>query len=411
MPPRPPGSHALAFVLVTVLIDMIGIGIILPVLPAMIGSLAGVQVSGASTIGGWLMVSYAAMQFLCGPLLGNLSDAYGRRPVLLLSVAGLGIDYALTAFAPSIAWLFVGRLVAGLFGASYSTANAYIADITAPAERGKAFGMIGAAFGVGFVIGPAIGGLLGEFGPRVPFLFAAGLSLLNLAYGWLVLPETLPPERRRPFSLSRANPAGALVALSRHPVVLSFAAVLVLHFLATSAYPAVWAYYTIERYGWTEWQVGLSLATYGIVTAVVQGGLVGPLIRRFGEWRAAVIALSVEAGVAFAYAAATQGWMIYVLLVAGALQNIAMPAINAMMSQRVGPDEQGELQGAVSGLSGITSIVGPLVATQLFGAFTGPAAPVYLPGAPFLASGLMSMCALWLFTRRGRRGSARVHAD
>ncbi|MEJ1935183.1 MFS transporter, partial [Nostoc sp. NIES-2111] len=233
----------------------------------------------------------------------------------------------------------------------------------------------------------------------------------NLVYGFVVLPETLPPERKRPFSLARANPAGALAAIGRHPVVLSFAPVLVLHFLATSAYPAVLAYYTIERYGWSEWEVGLSLATYGIVTAAVQGGLVGPLIRRFGEWRAAVIALTVEATVAFAYAAATQGWMIYVLLVAGALQNIAMPAINAMMSQRVGADEQGELQGAVAGLSGVTSIVGPLVATQLFGAFSGPSASVYLPGAPFIASGLMSLLALWLFVRRGRPKAAPVTAE
>lgn len=394
-----PNRHALTFVLITVLIDMIGLGIVIPVLPGMIGDIAGVDISGASTLGGWLFVAYSAMQFLFGPLVGNLSDAVGRRPVLLVSLAGLGIDYAFTALAPTIAWLFAGRLLAGVCGASYAAANAYIADITAPDNRAKAFGMIGAAFGIGFIVGPALGGFLGQFGHRVPFFFAAGLSLANFVYGWFVLPETLPRQRRRPLELARANPLGAILAFRRHPLVLSLALVLLLHFLATNVYPAIWAYYTIYRYGWSELEVGLSLAAFGVITAIVQGGLVGPAIKRFGERTAALVALSVEFAVAIGYAFATKGWMIYALLVGGALQGIAVPAINALMSRQVADDAQGELQGEISSLMGISSVFGPILAAQAFGAFTGAAAPIELPGAPFLLAATLSAVALWLFVR------------
>ena len=399
---KPAGPHALAFVLATVVIDMIGIGLILPVLPALIRELAHVDVAQAAVIGGWLLVAYSAMQFLFGPVIGNLSDAYGRRPVLLLALAGLGLDYALSAFAPSIAWLFAGRLIAGACGASHVTAYAYIADITPPERRAKAFGAIGAAFGIGFVIGPAIGGLLGAYGPRVPFMAAAVLALANVAYGWFVLPESLPPEKRRPFRLRRANPLGSLAVLGRDPVLRVFGLVVFLHFLATAVYPAVWAYYTIYRYGWSELQVGLSLAVYGIVTAAVQGGLVGPIIARLGEWRTALLALVVEVAAGFGYGIASAGWFIYVLIVVGAPQNIALPAINSMMTRRVGERAQGELQGALASITGITAIVGPLLATQLFGHFTGAGAPLELPGAPFFAAMMLSTVAAWLFlgTRR-----------
>jgi DHA1 family tetracycline resistance protein-like MFS transporter len=408
MQDRRPGKHAMMFVLITVLIDMIGIGIILPVLPGLIGDIADVDVSQASVLGGWLFVAYSAMQFLCGPIVGNLSDAYGRRPILLLSIAGLGIDNVLTAFAPTIAWLFLGRLVAGVCGASYSTANAFIADITEPADRAKAFGMVGAAFGLGFIIGPAIGGFLGELGHRVPFFAAAALSFANLIYGWFVLPETLPPQKRRRFEIARANPLGALVAFRHHPVLLSFGIVLFLHFLATNVYPAIWAYYTIYRYGWGAWEVGASLAFFGVITAIVQGGLVGPIIKRIGESRAALVSLVAEVVVTAAYAAATKGWMIYGLLVVGAAQGIVMPAVNAMMTHEVEDDAQGELQGAISSLMGIAAILGPLLATQLFGAFTGAGAAIELPGAPFLASAFLSAVALWAFMRApARRAVAR----
>ncbi|WP_413988281.1 TCR/Tet family MFS transporter [Labrys okinawensis] len=389
--------HALTFVLVTVLIDMIGLGIVIPVLPRLIEDIAHVDIARASVVGGWLFVAYSAMQFLFGPIIGNLSDAYGRRPVLLLSVAGLGVDYLLTAFAPTIAWLFLGRLIAGICGASYTTANAFIADITAPENRAKAFGMIGAAFGIGFTLGPALGGLLSHFGDRAPFFLAAGLSIVNVIYGYFVLPETLARDKRRLFTLRRANPLGALVAFRHHPLVLGFGAALFLHFLATNVYPAIWAYYTIYRYGWSELEVGLSLAAFGVITAIVQGGLVGPFIKRFGEWMAAVISLTVECIIAVGYGLASHGWMIYALLVVGALQGVAMPAINAMMTHEVDENAQGELQGAIASLMGIAAIVSPLLGTQLFGLFAGPGAVMELPGAPFFLTAFLSLIALWVF--------------
>lgn len=389
--------HALTFVLITVLIDMIGLGIIIPVLPRLIEDVAHVDIAQASVIGGWLFVAYSAMQFVFGPILGNLSDAHGRRPVLLISIGGLGIDYLLTAFAPTIAWLFLGRLIAGICGASYSAANAFIADITRPEERAKAFGMIGAAFGIGFALGPALGGLLAEFGTRAPFFAAATLSIANLVYGYFVLPETLPPEKRRPFALSRANPLGTLIAFRHHPFLLGAGAVLFLHFLANNVYPAIWAYYTIYRYGWSEFDVGLSLAAFGVITGVVQGGLVGGIIHRLGEWRTAAICLALEAAVLVAYGLASKGWMIYALLGFSSLAGIAMPAINAMMSHQVGDDEQGELQGAISGLMGITAILSPLMATQLFGLFAGKGAVIELPGAPFFAAAIIAALALLAF--------------
>ncbi|WP_448951900.1 TCR/Tet family MFS transporter [Labrys neptuniae] len=389
--------HALTFVLITVLIDMIGLGIIIPVLPRLIESVAHVDIAQASVIGGWLFVAYSAMQFVFGPIIGNLSDAYGRRPVLLLSIGGLGIDYLFTAFAPTIAWLFLGRLIAGVCGASYSAANAFIADITKPEERAKAFGMVGAAFGVGFVLGPALGGMLAQFGDRAPFFAAAALSIANLIYGYIVLPETLPPKRRRPFALKRANPLGTLIAFRHHPFLLGTGLVLFLHFMANNVYPAIWAYYTIYRYGWSEFDVGLSLAAFGVITSVVQGGLVGFIIRHLGEWRAAAISLILEAGVLIAYGLATKGWMIYALLIFSALSGIAMPAINAMMSHQVDDDAQGELQGAISGLMGITAILSPAMATQLFGLFAGENAMIQLPGAPFFAAAIIAALALFAF--------------
>ena len=356
-------KRALAVVLASVLIDMMGIGIIIPVLPEMIRSIAGSDLSQASVVGGWLFVAYSAMQFVCGPAVGNLSDAYGRRPVLLASILGLGIDYLVTAFAPSIAWLFVGRIVAGALGASYTTANAYVADIAAPEDRARAFGLIGAAFGIGFILGPAIGGLLGHFGNRVPFLAAAACSIVNFAIGYFVL--------------------------------------------AQSVYISVWAFAAIARYGWNEVQIGISLALVGISSAVVQGVLVGPVIARLGEGRAALVSLGVACLSAVGYAVATEGWMVYALILLGAFQGIAMPAINALMSHEVTPERQGELQGAVASLQGIGSILGPLAMTQIFAAFTGPRAPVHFPGAPFAVAAALFGIATLLLVLTGRRTRAR----
>ena len=399
---RPAGGNALAAVFVTVFLDMLGIGIIVPVLPSLIESLAHTDISQASVIGGWLFMAYSAMQFLCGPLIGNLSDAYGRRPVLLLSILGLGIDYLVTAFAPTIGWLFVGRLLAGVCGASYTTASAYIADVTEPEDRAKAFGRIGAAFGIGFVMGPAIGGLLGQFGLKTPFFVAAGFSLLNFAYAAIVLPESLPLDRRRPFDILRANPLGAVLALRHHALLIRWAIAIFLTFLAQAVYPAVWAFATIERYGWTATSIGLSLAFFGVVSAVFQGFLVGPSIRLMGERRAALAGMVVAVLTAVGYAFASQGWMIYALIVLGGFQGIAMPAINAMMSHEVEPDAQGELQGAVASLQALGSVFGPPLMTQIFAIYTGAAAPLHLPGAPFLVAAALMLLATVLLPRHRR---------
>ena len=399
---RRSGGGALAVVLITVLIDMMGIGIIVPVLPSLIASLAGAGMSRASVIGGWLFMAYSATQFLFGPTIGNLSDAYGRRPVLLLSVFGLGVDYLVTAFAPTVGWLFLGRLLAGLCGASYTTASAYVADVTAPEERAKAFGYIGAAFGIGFVLGPAIGGLLGHFGPRTPFFVAAGFALTNFTFAYFILPESLKPENRRRFEIVRANPLGAVLRLRAHPLLIRWAVAIFLTFLAQAVYPAVWAFAAIERYGWTATTIGLSLAFFGVVSAVFQGALVGPAIRLMGERRAALIGLIVAVLAAIGYAFASEGWMIYPLIVIGGFQGIAMPAINAMMSHEVEADEQGELQGAVASLQALGTVFGPPLMAEIFALFTGGMAPFYFPGAPFLMAALLFLGGTLLLPRHRR---------
>ncbi|MCW6508165.1 TCR/Tet family MFS transporter [Lichenifustis flavocetrariae] len=396
------GGKALAIIFVTVLLDMMGIGIILPVLPSLIANLAGEGISNASMIGGWLFMAYSATQFLCGPMIGNLSDAYGRRPVLLLSILGLGVDYLVTAFAPTIGWLFVGRLLAGLCGASYTTASAYVADVTAPQDRAKAFGMLGAAFGIGFVLGPALGGLLGHFGPRTPFFFASGCSILNFAVAIFVLPESLGRDRRRPFAWRRANPLGAVLSLRRHPLLIRWALAIFLSFVAMAVYPAVLAFATIERYGWDATQIGLSLAFFGIVSALFQGGVVGPAIRVMGERRAALAGLIVAALTAVGFAFATEGWMIYVLIGLGGFQGVAMPAVNALMSHEVEADAQGELQGAVASLQALGSVFGPPMMTEIFAMFTGGGARVQFPGAPFLVAAVLFLLATVLLPRHGR---------
>ena len=401
MPRRPRGSALLA-VLVTVFLDMLGIGIILPVLPSLIESLSGRGISNASVIGGWLFMVYSAMQFLWGPVIGNLSDAYGRRPVLLLSIFGLGADYLMTAFAPSIAWLFFARLIGGLCGASYTTASAYVADITEPEDRAKAFGRIGAAFGIGFVLGPGIGGLLGQFSPKMPFYVACGFSLLNFIYAFVVLPESLPPESRRPFVFARANPLGAILALRHHRLLIRWSITIFVTFLAQAVYPSVWAFAAIERYGWNEASIGLSLAFFGIVSALFQGVLVGPAIRLMGERRAALVGMGIGVLTAAGYAFAVQGWMVYVLIVIGGCQGFAMPALNALMSHEVEADAQGELQGAVSSLQALGSVFGPPLMTGVFALFTSSNAPFEFAGAPFLLAAVLMLGGTMLLPRYGR---------
>lgn len=399
-------SHrkALAFIFVTVLIDTIGFGIIIPVLPELVMELTGKGLADAARIGGWLMFAYAAMQFICAPIVGGLSDRFGRRPVLLASLFAFAADYAIAAFAPTLAWLVIARLVAGITGASFTTAYAYIADVTPREARAASFATIGLGFGLGFMIGPAIGGLVADWGIRAPFFVAAALALANAAYGYFILPESLPPERRRPFDGRRANPLGSLLHLrEQQPFVLILAFAVFAWMLGHLSLQSTWNYYTIFRFGWSEAQVGWSLAAVGLASVIVQGGLARPLIERFGERRLIVIGGICAVAGYLTYAAASSGWMMYVGIAVFALSGMVYPSLQGLMSSVVDERSQGELQGAISSLSSIAAVIGPPLMTQTFAAFSEPGAPLHLPGAPFLLGALFAATTLWLFARAIRR--------
>lgn len=398
--------YALAFVFVTMLIDTIGLGIIIPVAPYIIAELAHTSISGAARWGGWLFFVFALMQFLCAPLIGNLSDRFGRRPVLITSLVALGIDYAITGWAPTIGWLFIGRFLSGMAGAAYTTVNAYIADVSPPEKRAVNFGLTGAAFSIGFVLGPVMGGELARFGLRAPFFAAAGLALLNALFGLFVLKESLKPEHRRKFEPWRANPLGALKALRRMPGIALPLVVYVLMRLAHDANPAVYSYYVTFKFHWTPAMIAWSLAAIGVLLAVVYGGLVRVVIPRIGENASVYLGL-VSGAIGFGgYAFATEGWEMYAFMVPFALIGFVMPALSAIMSKMVGPGEQGELQGALACVGGLTSIVSPPALTGLFAYFSGEHAPVHFPGAAFLAASLCLVAAAALFTRMRASGEA-----
>lgn len=396
---RKDSGAALSFIFVTVLIDTIGFGIVMPVTPNLIMELTGVSVSQAALYGGWLAFAYAVMQFICGPIVGNLSDRFGRRPVLLLSLLAFGIDYALMGFAPTVGWLFVGRAIAGIAGASHSTANAYIADVSPPEKRAQNFGLMGAAFGLGFIFGPAIGGFLGNYGTRAPFFAAAALGLINMLYGFFVLPESLPVESRRPFHWRRANTLGTILELRKYPLVGSLATVVFLWALGHQVLPAIWAFYTQQKFGWTPGQVGFSLAFAGVLLAGVQAGLTRMLVPRLGERGAVFFGLTAGGLGYLAYGFAWQGWVMYPAMMIGMLGGLTFPSLNALMSHRMPKTSQGELQGAVASLHSLTAILGPVLMTQLFGFFTSSRAPVYFPGAAFVCAALLTMIAFAMFTR------------
>ena len=380
---------AISFILITVLIDMIGIGLIIPVLPKLVTQLYGGNLSEGSHVYGWFIAVYALMQFVLSPVLGNLSDAYGRRPVLLLSLFGAGLDYLLMAFAPTWRWLFLGRVLAGITGANITTANAYIADISAPADRAKNFGLLGACFGIGFIVGPVLGGLLGGIHYRLPFLVTAGLSLLNWLYGWFVLPESHAVENRRAFTWANANPLASLGVLRRYPMVLALSATILFERLAHDALPATWVLYTTWRFNWSVRDNGLSLALVGVVYAVIAGGLTGKIVGALGERRSIILGLSVGALTFVAYGLATKGWMMYLFIVLGCLGGIAMPALQSLITKYTAADEQGVVQGAITSIHSLAAIFGPLIATSLFGYFTAPQAVWQLPGAAFLAGAVL----------------------
>lgn len=386
----------LIFIFITRLIDAIGFGIVMPVLPALLMDIGNMNLADAARTGGVLTVTYAVLQFFCGPLIGNLSDRYGRRPVILFALLAWAIDYALMGFAPTVALLFLGRAIAGIAGAVYAPANAFIADITAPQDRAKAFGRVGAAFGLGFILGPAIGGFLGELGPRAPFFAAAALAAANCLFGYFVLPESLPPERRRKFSLARANPVGALLALRRYAGLTALMLALLILLTAQYVYPATWSFFTIAKFDWSPGLIGASLACTGLGMALVQAFLVGRVVARIGEARAAIFGMSVAVVTCLAYALATQAWMIFPILFIGALQAVAYPSINALMSKQVSADQQGELQGGVAGLGSLSATMGPFVMTQVLAAFSGPAAAVQFPGAAFVLAAALFLASLAL---------------
>ncbi len=402
-----PRRAALAFVFVTVTLDMLALGMIIPVLPRLVVGFVHGDMARAAEMYGLFGTVWALMQFLWSPLLGALSDRVGRRPVILISNFGLAADYVLMALAPTLGWLFLGRVISGITAASIPTASAYIADVTPPDKRAGAFGMLGAAFGLGFVLGPALGGLLGGADPRLPFWVAAGLSLTNACYGLFVLPESLPRERRAGFRWARANPVGALVLLRRHPELLGLSAVSFLSYLAHQVLPSTFVLYAGHRYGWGEREVGLTLAGVGVCTAIVQGGLIRPLVARLGERRALLIGLLCGAGGFAIYGVAPTGLLFNLGIPVMAFWGLAGPSCQGLMTRHVSPSEQGQLQGAQSSLTGITGMIGPGLFTWTFARALDP--HISLPGAPYLLAAVILVLAMGMATWASRAaGTATV---
>jgi MFS transporter, DHA1 family, tetracycline resistance protein len=393
------GRAALVFIFVTVVLDVVAIGIVIPVLPGLVVDFLGGDTAGAARVTGLFGTIWALMQFVCAPALGALSDRFGRRPVILLSVFGLGLDYILMALAPSLTWLFIGRVFSGITGASFVTAYAYIADISPPEKRAANFGLVGAAWGLGFVLGPALGGILGGISPRLPFWVAAALALVNTLYGLFVLPESLPRERRQSFAWSRANPVGALRLLSSHPELLGLAGVSFLYFLAHQVLPSVTVLYTNYRYGWSEQTMGFTLAGVGIASIIVQAGLVRPVVKNLGERRALMIGLLCGAGAFAVYGMATTGMGFWMGMPIGALMGLFQPSAQGLMTRHVSASEQGQLQGANSSVMGITGLLGPGLFSLTFAHFIGSQTAWHLPGAPYMLAATLLVLATFIAWR------------
>lgn len=407
-PPASPRRAAMAFILVTMFLDILGIGIVIPVIPELVKEFVG---SAASTYVGVIGASYALTQFLFAPFLGALSDRFGRRPVLLASLFGFGVDFVIQGLAPSIGWLFVGRLLAGVMGASFTTAHAYIADISTPENRAQNFGLAGVMFGLGFIFGPALGGILGEYSLRLPFFVSAVLAFANWLYGFFILPESLPVEQRSPFQWSRANPIGSLKVLGEYKIVANLAWAFVFMSLAQRGLENVWVLFTGETFGWGEWENGLALGLVGLMAAIVQGLLVKPIIGRFGERRAVIVGLGIQAVVFIGYGLATESWMISALIMIGSLGGIAGPAIQSIVAGAVESSNQGKVQGGITSLVSLTNIVAPLIfTTGIFGYFTSDAAPTRFPGAPLVVGGVLLFVAM-LVARNVFRKLEDSHAN
>jgi DHA1 family tetracycline resistance protein-like MFS transporter len=402
--PAAPPRAASAFILITVLLDAAGIGLIMPVLPELLREFSGGgSISDAAVIGGWLAFSYAGMQFLCAPALGALSDRFGRRPILLLSMAAMAADYAVMAATGSLVALFVARAMSGAAGATMAAARSWIADSTPPAERALRFGRMGAAMGLGLALGPALGGFLGELGPRAPFWAAAALAAANLVLGYVALPESLSREKRRAFEWRGADPFRALRRAALLPGLGALLLVAFLYDVGVHAYPAVWSFVSIEAWRWSPAEIGLSLTVYGILSGGAQAFLVAPAIRFFGERRALLVALGADALSAVGVGLATDGWMVYALMPLLGASAIVHPALHSMISARAPDSRQGEIQGVLASLMGVAAVISPLVMTAVFAAFTGPQAPFILPGAPFVLTALIVVTAMSVFAAITRK--------
>lgn len=411
--PAPPARKAaLAFIFITVLIDVLAFGVIIPVLPHLVQQFAGGRTETAAYWVGVFGTLFALVQFVSSPIQGALSDRFGRRPVILLSCLGLGLDFVFMALAPTLGWLFVGRMVSALTSASFTTANAYVADVTPPEGRAKSFGMIGAAFGLGFIVGPLVGGVLGDIDLRLPFWFAAALALLNFLYGWFVLPESLPRARRSSrFDWSHANPFGAMALLRRYPQVFGLAAVVFIANLAHYVYPSVFVLFADYRYGWDQKHVGYVLAAVGVLSVLVNAVLVGKLVQRLGERRALLLGLGSGVAGFTIYGFAAQGWMFLAGLPVSALWAIAAPATQALITRQVGADVQGRIQGALTSLVSLAGVVGPALFAGSFGWFVGDRAPVKLPGIPFLIAAVLLAAGLLVAWRYARAPQPAAQAE
>jgi len=404
---------AIGFIFVTLFIDIMGWGLIIPVMAKLISQLKGIPVNEASPYGAFLLTVFASTQFLCAPIVGNLSDKYGRRPVLLFSLLGFGIDYIILALAPAYGWLFIGRVIAGATGASFTTASAYIADVsTDPTERAKNFGMIGAAFGLGFILGPALGWLLSTWGIRAPFWGASVLCLLNCLYGYFVLPESLSKENRRPFEWKRANPFGSLKFLTSHPEIGGLAVSFFLIYLAAQAVQGNWNFFTAYRFGWQEKMIGISLTVVGVLVGGVQAGLTRVVNPKLGNEKSIYLGLSLYTIGLVLFAFATQSWMMFAFLVPYCLGGLAGPALQSVISGHVPPNQQGELQGALTSLMSLTTIIGPPMMSETFAFFTSSKAPFQFPGMHFLIGALFMLLAVIIASRvlsREKKGQTGLH--
>lgn len=391
---------AFAFIFITVLLDSIGFGIIMPVIPDLIMQVSGDTLTNAARTSGYLMFAFAGMQFIASPVLGNLSDRFGRRPVLLCSLLAMVGNYLIMGWAPTLFWLFVGRVIGGVSASTYGIANAYVADTFAPDKRAQYFALLGAGFGAGFIIGPAIGGFLGEYGARTPFYAAACLTAINVVYGYFVLPESLQSDHRRDFVLARANPLGAFNQLWKYPGVMALVAVYFIYMLGHFSLPSTWAFFTIEKFDWSPRDIGFSLSAIGVAMIIVQAFLIRRVLPVWGPTKTAVVGLVATSLSFVGYAFAPYGWMLYPIIAVGALQGFVVPSLQSIMSGCVPANAQGELQGAIGSMSGLVAILSPPFMTELFAYFSSDAGIVYFPGAPFLASAILTVFALALLLRR-----------